>query len=67
MLFGHERRIIKERLPVEVIHCHMTETISAVKPWFHVKIKIFLKISEPEPPPSVDRLIFYFRRGSIMK
>jgi len=39
-----------------------------LKPWFHVKIELFLKNVIPEPPPSVDRPnFFYFRRSSIMK
>jgi len=40
-----------------------------LKPWFHVKVKLFFFIYfRPEPPPSVDRFIFlYFRYGSIMK
>jgi len=30
-------------------------------------LKIILKNFIPQPPPSVDRSIFYFRRGSIIK
>ena len=38
-----------------------------LQPWFRVKIKLFLKKFRPEPLSSVDRPIFNFRRGSIMK
>jgi len=31
----------------------------------HQSLKAWFRV--PEPPPSVDRPIFYFRRGSIMK
>ena len=41
-----------------------------IKPWFHVKIKLFLKNFRPEPPPSVDRpkiILFHLGATSEMK
>jgi len=45
-----------------------TEIALHVRPWFHVKIKLFKRIFRPEPPPSVDRpKIILFQHGTTYK